>query len=297
MSIELSASVDLRQSLSPLGRWGDDGVDRWDGTTLARTVRVAGVMQPVAYAARIAGHEARPTMTLTLPATASALAEGVRQAVKATLVALPPELAHVAAADGRVGRLFRAYPGIIQVLYPDPFSALVRSISAQQVNLRWAATIRRRLAESYGYRHEVGDTYVYSLDPRPLADATVDELRALQLTTNKSRSVIAVARAAVDGELDGAALAAMDDDAVIAHLTRLHGIGVWSAEWFLARTLGRPRVVAGDLGVRKAVGRLYDTGTLPSEPQVRQLTAHWRGAASAIQALALHDLAVSDGVV
>ncbi|CAN5817898.1 hypothetical protein BH24CHL6_BH24CHL6_01670 [soil metagenome] len=75
-------------------------------------------------------------------------------------------------------------------------------------------------------------------------------------------------------------------------MTQLPGIGRWSAEWFLARTLGRPRVVAGDLGVRKAVARLYGRAALPSEEEVRELTAHWGSAATLVQQLALHDLAV-----
>jgi DNA-3-methyladenine glycosylase II len=111
------------------------------------------------------------------------------------------------------------------------------------------------------------------------------------LTNAKARAVIATARASRDGELELGLLAALDDEAVIAYLTRLPGIGRWSAEWFLARTLGRPRVVAGDLGVRKAVGDLYGAG-LPSEADVRRLTAHWGDAAAWAQALALHHLAV-----
>ncbi len=84
----------------------------------------------------------------------------------------------------------------------------------------------------------------------------------------------------------------MDDEQLIAHLTQLRGIGRWSAEWFLARTLGRPRVVAGDLGVRKAIGRLYGAG-MPSETETRRLTEHWGAAATVAQALALHDQYVS----
>jgi len=56
--------------------------------------------------------------------------------------------------------------------------------------------------------------------------------------------------------------------------------------------LGRPRVVAGDLGVRKAVGRLY-AKAMPSEDETRRLTDHWGAAAVVAQALALHDLALS----
>ncbi|HSH22227.1 MAG TPA: hypothetical protein VK992_06415, partial [Candidatus Caenarcaniphilales bacterium] len=86
----------------------------------------------------------------------------------------------------------------------------------------------------------------------------------------------------------------LEDEQLIERLTTLPGIGHWSAEWFLARTLRRPRVVAGDLGVRKAVGRLYAEGAVPVEAEVRRMTAHWGAAASLVQVLVLHELAESE---
>ncbi|MDE3078016.1 MAG: hypothetical protein KGJ86_21545, partial [Chloroflexota bacterium] len=93
-----------------------------------------------------------------------------------------------------------------------------------------------------------------------------------------------------DGTLDPAALTALPDAEVMRRLTAIYGIGRWSAEWYLARTLGRSVVVAGDLGVRKAVGAAYLDGALPSESAARAATAHWAGAAGAAQQLLLHAL-------
>jgi DNA-3-methyladenine glycosylase II len=295
VKVELTPPLDLPASLRPFGRWGDDGLDRWDGDTLVRTTALDdGLLVP--YSARVGGTIDAPSLLVAIPDTARTREDEVASAIRATFVTVPRELAALAAADERVSRLVDAYPGLVPVLVPDPFTALIRSISAQQVNLRWASTVRRRLAERYGARHGVAGEYVYSLHAQGFAAATVEELRALQLTTAKARSVLAVADAGRAGELERKELAALDDEALIAHLTRLRGIGHWSAEWFLARTLGRPRVVAGDLGVRKAVGRLYDAGPLPTEDEVRRLTAHWGSSATVVQALALQDLAHSTGV-
>jgi len=291
MVVDLPAPLDLHASLMPFGRWGDDGIDRWDGTVLVRAVRLSEEIVP--FAAQVDGDVARPMLRVTAAAPVRASTAAFIEAIKATFVPVPVELTALAAADDRIAKLVGAYSGIVPVLVPDPFSALIRSISAQQVNLPWAATIRRRLAERYGTRHEIVNRFVFTLHAEPLARATVAELRALQLTTAKSRSVIAVAEAGVAGELDHADLAALNEEELINHLTRLRGIGRWSAEWFLARTLGRPRVVAGDLGVRKAIGRLYEVASLPSEDEVRRLTAHWGASASVVQALALHDLATA----
>lgn len=295
LGISFPAPADLSASLRPLGRWGDDGIDRWDGATAVRTVRVGTDRHVVPYVARVTGGVTEPRFELRIPAAAGVPVEAVAELVRASFVADPAALAALAAADQRVARLAQLYPGLLPVLIEDPFSALVRSISAQQVNLPWAAIIRRRLAEHYGTRHEVDGSTVFSLHPEPLAGASIEELRALQLTTAKSRAVIDCARAAQAGELEPARLEAFDVDGLIDHLTRLRGIGRWSAEWFLARTLGRPIVVAGDLGVRKAVGRMYGQPTLPSEDGVRRLTVHWGAAAAIAQALALHDLAVASG--
>jgi DNA-3-methyladenine glycosylase II len=283
--------LDLAASLAPLGRAGDDLIDRFDGARALRTMRLASADLAVAYAAEVADGPDRPGLTLSVSTDHAhqlpALAGGVRETILTERMAL----AQLAALDQLVARLARRYPGIVPVLYRDPLTALIRSISAQQVNLRWAATIRARLAQRYGTRLTVGAWEVWTLHAEPLAAARLDDLRAIQLTTAKARAVIAVARAAQAGELRLKELDALDDERLVAHLTGLRGIGRWSAEWFLARTLGRPRVVAGDLGVRKAIGRLYDMPVMPSELEVRRATAHWGAAATHAQALALHEFA------
>jgi DNA-3-methyladenine glycosylase II len=132
------------------------------------------------------------------------------------------------------------------------------------------------------------DGEVWSLDPSRLAGAEVADLRELQFSNAKAVAVIAFAGAVASGRLDLDELAASDDEVVVERLVAFPGIGRWTAEWLLARTLGRPRVVAGDLGVRKAVGAAYLGGRMPSEAEVRALTAHWGPAAGVAQQLLLH---------
>jgi DNA-3-methyladenine glycosylase II len=290
IDVAFAPPLDLTASLAPLGRAGDDLVDRFDGTTLVRTMRLGTDDHVVPYAAEPTADPMRPVLHTRLPTDVSDAGQVVR-AIHATLLTDRGAVHVVAAADPAVARLVSLYPAVVPVLFRNPFTALVRSISAQQVNLRWAATIRARLARHYGTRHELGGHEVWALHPEQLAGARLEDLRALQLTTAKARAVIEVARAAQAGELRLSDLDALDDEQLIAHLSGLRGIGRWSAEWFLARTLGRPRVVAGDLGVRKAVGRLYHTALIPMELEVRRMTAHWGAAATHVQALALHDLA------
>lgn len=262
-------------------------LDRWDGTTLVRTADAGA--EVIAYACTIAGSSAAPRLAVTVarPEHEATVAE----ALQAMFVHAPGDsLARLMAADPVIAGLEARYPGVRPVIRRDGFTALVHAISAQQVNLAWATTTRRRLAEAFGQRHTLGPHVVYSLSPARLAVATVPQLRALQFTTRKAEYIIDLAQRLSAGTLDLAALADLPDEAVIAELVKLRGLGRWTAEWYLARTLGRPVVAAGDLGVRKAVGAAYRDGTLPSESQVRQLTAHWGAAAGVAQQLLLHGL-------
>ena len=161
----------------------------------------------------------------------------------------------------------------------EPFESLVTSITAQQVSLRAAFAIRNRLIERFGIRAE----HAYAFPTRErLALSEPEELAALGFSRRKADYVVGLARS----DLDLVGLAALPDEEVKAQLTALPGIGEWTADWFLARHLGRPEAwPAGDLGVRKAVSRFYGEGRDLSTEEVRtigerfapfqNLTAHY----------------------
>lgn len=136
-------------------------------------------------------------------------------------------------------------------LQPDPFESLVTSITAQQVSLFSAFAIRTRLTERFGERGELA--FAFPTRER-IERASESQLVALGFSRRKAEYVIGLARS----DLDLNALATLDDDGVRAQITAIRGLGPWTAEWFLARHLARPRAwPAGDLGVRKAAQSLY----------------------------------------
>jgi DNA-3-methyladenine glycosylase II len=286
--VPVPGPVDLAGSLDVYRRSGDDLLDRWDGRVWLRAVAVGGAM--VGTAARPAGSLADPVLEVEAEAGADADAAG--RALAGGFVTAPEALAELAAADPVVAGIAARFPGVGPVLQPDLLTAVVRSISAQQITLRFAAVLRGRLARRWGRRHQVGGgpdmAEVWSLDADRLAGAGVAELRQLQFSTAKSVAIVAFAGAVASGRVELAELAGLADDEVVARLVAFPGIGRWTAEWLLARTLGRPRVVAGDLGVRKAVGAAYLDGCMPSEAEVRSLTGHWGPAAGVAQQLLLH---------
>jgi DNA-3-methyladenine glycosylase II len=178
-----------------------------------------------------------------------------------------------AAGEKRLAPLVVRFAGLRPSLAPDPFEMLVGAITAQQVSLFSAVAIRNRLVERFGER--VGRVWAFPARER-VATASEDELFALGFSRRKAEYVVGLARS----DLDLAGLALLPDEEVKEELTALRGLGEWTADWFLARHLGRPRAwPAGDLVVRKAVRALYGdvdvraTGAL-FEP-FQNLTAHY----------------------
>ena len=156
-----------------------------------------------------------------------------------------------AAGDELLAPLVVRFAGFRPSLAPDPFEALVTSITAQQVSLFSAVAIRSRLVERFG--EPAGR--VWAFPPRDrLAAASEEELVSLGFSRRKAEYVVGVARS----DLDLGGLALLSDEDVKERIVEVRGLGEWTADWFLARHLGRPRAwPAGDLALRKAVRALY----------------------------------------
>jgi 3-methyladenine DNA glycosylase/8-oxoguanine DNA glycosylase len=159
--------------------------------------------------------------------------------------------ARFAAGDAVLRRIVPALAGLRPPLAPDPFESLVTSITAQQVSLRAAFAIRNRLIQLLGT--PALRAYAFPSKER-VASASPVSLREIGLSTRKAENIVALARS----DLDLDALSALSDEEVKSRLTALPGIGEWTADWFLARHLARPRAwPAGDLGLVKAVRAFY----------------------------------------
>lgn len=287
-TVRIDAPIDYASSLEMFRRAGDDLLDRWDGRTFTRTVVIDA--EAVAYACTF--ESVGDALEVRVALENARHREEIANVVRTMFVMPLPHFSELTRRDPLIRALDARYPGVRSVRQSNLFGALLRCISTQQVNLRWAATCRRRLAETFGRAHKVNGNIVYSLDPARIATLEVADIRALQFTNSKSQYIINVAREIASGELTIAILDRLTSDEVIARLTAIRGIGLWSAEWVLARTFGRPHVVAGDLGVRKAIGAAYSCGaTVPLENEVRRLAAHWGESAAVAQALLLHALA------
>ena len=170
-----------------------------------------------------------------------------------------------AAAEPALAALAAPLAGYRPPLVADPWEMLVTSITAQQVSLHSAFAVRSRLIERFGERHQ--EAWSFPSRER-IAQATESEIREVGFSTRKAEYVTGLAR----GDLDLGALGHLPDAHVVAAITAQRGLGRWTADWFLARALGRPEAwPAGDLGVRKAVSFFYGAGTDLDETEVREV--------------------------
>jgi DNA-3-methyladenine glycosylase II len=162
--------------------------------------------------------------------------------------------------------------GLARHGYPEPrirargCATLLRTIIGQQVSVQAASAIWARMEAAVGP----------GLDPAALAAAPDELLRGAGLSRQKSAYVKSLAELVASGAIDFDALPA-DDEAAIAELTRIKGIGRWSAEIYLLFAEGRSDIwPAGDLAVQEEVGQLLGHSERPSEKLVRQLAEPWR---------------------
>jgi DNA-3-methyladenine glycosylase II len=153
------------------------------------------------------------------------------------------------------------------VLRPDRFGTLVRAIIGQQISSKAAGSIDKRVREASSEIHE----------PEALLALGEVGLRACGLSGVKARYVLNLAQAVKDGSVPLDEVHSWEDEAIIAGLTSIKGVGPWTAEMFLIFALGRPDVLSvGDLGIRVGLKSFYGLEELPGPRECRELTEKWR---------------------
>ena len=157
--------------------------------------------------------------------------------------------------------------GPCRITYKDPtFESLVRSIVYQQLSGKAASTIYGRVVEAVG-----------PITPERLTHRTPEDLRPLGLSGQKAKYILDLAEKTRSGVVRFQDLPALDDQAVIAHLTQVKGVGVWTAQMFLMFALRRLDVLpTGDLGIRNAVHRAYKLKEAPKPEKLEQVARKWR---------------------
>ncbi|WP_138495428.1 DNA-3-methyladenine glycosylase family protein [Paenibacillus pinistramenti] len=176
-----------------------------------------------------------------------------------------PRIQALSGADPRLGALIARLGVLTVTLDRDPFEALARSIISQQISVKAAATIRERVRLLAG-----------GFTAEALLTQEDEALRGAGLSASKLSYLRDLSGKVLSGELDFAAFPDMDDEAVIAALTSVKGIGRWTAEMFLIFALGRENVVSlGDAGLQRAAQWLYGLEPRKDKKYLQQLLHRW----------------------
>lgn len=181
---------------------------------------------------------------------------------------------NVRAAARHLARVDPVLRGLIARVGPctlaprrDHFATLCDSIISQQLSAAVAAAIFDRFAALYPRRRPT---------PAAVAATPVARLRAAGLSRQKVAYLKDLASAFCDGRIRPRRLGRQSNEAIIASLVSVHGIGRWTAQMFLIFSLNRPDVFpVDDLGIRKAMRRWYGLRTLPAPARMRQIGRAW----------------------
>ena len=174
--------------------------------------------------------------------------------------------AELGATDACMGELVARYAGLGLVSRGDPFATLARSIVGQQISVKAADAVWGRFVAA-----------LPAVTPAAVVSAGLEGLAGCGLSQRKREYVCDLAAHFVAGRLDPAAWAAMDDEAVIAALTEVRGIGRWTAEMFLIFNQLRPDVFPlDDLGLQRAVCEHYFDGQKQPRKVVAEFGERWR---------------------
>ena len=177
-------------------------------------------------------------------------------------------ITHLRHADPVMGDLMtRSGPCTLEPGNTDAFLTLCQSIVSQQLSSRAADTIIGRLEALFGSGLPT---------PQGILALPDETLRGLGLSRQKQASLKDLSMKTLDGSLQLGELAALSDEEVTRQLTQVRGIGVWTAEMFLIFFLGRLDVFpVGDLGIRKAIQRLYGYKKMPAVVTMHRHARKW----------------------
>jgi DNA-3-methyladenine glycosylase II len=276
--LPVNGPLDVGATLARYRVWGEDPANRVGDGRFRRVLHLDGRLWP--WEARWQGPVDDVRLEVIVPGARTGRVEEAVRAEVEKVFGLGFDLEafyRFAKGDAVLADLVTALHGMRPTLSPNGLEMIVGSIAAQQINLAFAFACRARLVARYGTPVAAGGDVVYAFPDAPaLAAARVGELREMKFSTRKAEYIRALGRALVEGVLDVETLATATSDSVVEQITALRGLGRWTAEWYLARCLGRGDACpAGDLGVRRAFERYYGRGCELTEDAIRRRARAW----------------------
>lgn len=263
-----------------LRRRAKNAVDRWDHGRYSRVIVADG--RPARLTVIQETADLQPTLTVAVE-SATRVSTRTRHEVGLLVqkmfglaVDLQP-FYQLARDNAIIGPLVERFSGVRPPRFPTVFEGLVNSIACQQVTLDLGIVLLNRLSERFGAHMTCRGAVVHAFPtPADLATAPEDSIRELGFSRQKTRALQELSTQVADASVDLASLDRLANTEAITYLSRIRGIGRWSAEYVLLRGLGRLDTFPGDdIGAQNNLQRLFHLADKPTYDHIRQLTEPW----------------------
>ena len=257
---------------------GRSGADNLDEGVYRRLLDLGGRLALASV--RSTGSTDSPELVLELAGDGLTEADGKIAADQVRwMLGIDQELGpfyELAGSDFPMEGLVRQFRGLHLPRTATLFESLVLAILGQQISASVARMMRSLVIEHFGARAQFdGVTYFAFPRPEALASSTPEELRTFKLTQRKAEYINGLAVTAMKPEWEE--FAQLPDDEFVRRLTRLRGVGTWTAQWAMVRGLARSDALPlGDLALRRGVSRLLRDGEPVTDAEVEVLAERWR---------------------
>ncbi len=254
-------------------------IDHFDGETYRRVVILES--QPVAISVRQLGPAKSPELeVIAVGPGASRKNSRTIEAIVDRILGLSIDLRdfyRLPRDDAAIGPLVNRLKGMKPVRFPTNFEAFTNAVACQLVSLTAGMHVVNRIAEKYGRAVEVDGARLHACAAASdIAHAEVEDLRTLGLSRPKARYLIGLAQLALANR-DFDAVANLTDDAAIAELSKISGVGRWTAEYALLRGCGRFNIFPGDdVGGRNGLRAFLGIEDQLDYEGVRNTLARWQ---------------------
>jgi DNA-3-methyladenine glycosylase II len=256
-------------------------VDRFEDGIWRRVLVIGN--SPVAIAVRQTRSGERPEIEVLISAARPQAVKAEVAAIVTRMLGLDRDLSdfyRLARGDAHLRELADHLRGMKPVRYATVFEAFANAVACQLVSLSAGMHVLNRLTEAFGIVGEVNDAAA-SMRSFPLAAAVAhsnpDALRALGLSRQKGEYLIGLAKLAIDPkDPDFTSIGQLDDIEAIARLSKIRGVGRWTAEYVMLRGFGRINIFPGDdVGGRNRLFEWLGVGDAPTYEGVGRMLERW----------------------
>ncbi|WP_251047591.1 DNA-3-methyladenine glycosylase [Planococcus sp. ISL-110] len=275
MDIKTPADFNFAQCLIHLGRSSQENLYQLKDGALTKVLKLNG--QLVLFHVSPAGGTLRLEFPLGAPPETERKMAAVHVEEWFDLKTDLKGFYAMAETDPVLSKVVQQYHGLRVIGVPDLFEALVWAVMGQQINLAFAYTLKKRFVENYGESliYE-GEHYWAFPSPETIAELTVADLKALQLTGRKAEYILGIAAAMAKGDLQKEQL--LQETDMERSLLEIRGIGAWSANYVMMKCLNSQSAFPlADVGLHNALKAQLEMERKPTAEEITELAKNWEG--------------------